>query len=302
MHTDRCKVRRPNHTRVRSPTLPIKEYVANGDEPKLSRRIAEQSTLCQKKHEKLDRFGQEPSDVGTSRCVGGTNISSHPSLPCLTASPSYAALPSVDTSSGCRVISNGLRVIDEDDDGNLSTFPPLRTPPMPLLQCPFNLLLCQRAFQMGHLDEWIVHSYEHFVAERLSCSRVEPPPSNQCPFCDRTFYDQSGVTSWRQRMRHVAEHHRLGHNLSHARPDFALYGYLWRHKIIGEETYRDIRGNAVDGSRKVRGQPSPPVARNGSMGEEQGEEEGEEEEGEPSTVYTCINDKDRRNRPRRRRS
>ncbi|KAI4185198.1 MAG: hypothetical protein LQ346_005961 [Caloplaca aetnensis] len=49
-------------------------------------------------------------------------------------------------------------------------------------------------------------------------------------------------------MNHVFLHHRLGHSLSSARPDFQLYTYLWKKHVITDAIYRDIKGNSEDRS------------------------------------------------------
>ena len=257
-------------TRRHLPSTPLTDFVSSVEDSKLAQAIAEQSVLPHShKHKDLDYLGENPSDVGTSRCVGGTNISSHPSLPCLTNPSGFSDTVSMASSSGCRALDNSLRVIAEDDEGSLVNFPALRFPRVHVLPCPFDPLQCPRAFQRGQVDEWITHSLEHFVTEGPRGQAVEPPTSNPCPFCEATFYHPSGITSWNQRMRHVADHHRIGHTLSHARPDFALYRYMWQRRVIDSEAYRHINGNWEDRSRFVHGQPSPPITRSGSIdGEE----------------------------------
>ncbi|KAL9104183.1 MAG: hypothetical protein Q9163_000835 [Psora crenata] len=278
--------RRPRH----QPTAPsLIEFVANKDDSQLSKRLAGESKLPYSgEHQSPYYLGQDPSDIGTSRCVGGTNISSNPSLPCFTDSSSCTTGCSVASSSGCRALDRSARMIALDRTGALATFPLLRRPNVPSLECPFDQLHCTMEYQMGHVDEWITHSLNHFVTVGPHPRKIDPPPSNQCPLCEATFYDQYGVTSWKRRMKHVADHHKLGHTLSHARPDFALYEYLWQQKVIGPEVYRDIKGNSEDRSRRVHGEPSPPISRTGSM----------EEEESPETC-AFINENGRRNRSRK---
>ena len=59
-------------------------------------------------------------------------------------------------------------------------------------------------------------------------------------------------------MDHVARHHEIGHSLSHARPDFRLFDYLWENHLIDEEDYREIKGNIPDRSRMTG--PTPPMS------------------------------------------
>lgn len=276
-------------TRRHLPSLPLSNFVASGEEPKLAQAIAGNSRLPHlDEHKKSDYLGEYPSDVGTSRCVGGTEISSHGSLPCLTIPSDPSNACSVASSFGCRALDDNLRLIAEDDRGELALFPPLRSPHVAVLQCPFDLLHCVRVFQGGQIDDWIAHSLEHFAIIGGQGRAVQPPTLNQCPFCEASFSDLVGITSWNQRMNHVAEHHRIGHTLAHARPDFALYEYLWRKRAITTQEYRDIRGNSEDRSRMVHGQPSPPMTRTAST----------EQDGSMRTCYSIIESR-RNNRPRR---
>lgn len=48
-------------------------------------------------------------------------------------------------------------------------------------------------------------------------------------------------------MEHVAWHHLAGQNLSHARPDYKLFRYLWEERIISSAEYREL-GNLVSNS------------------------------------------------------
>jgi len=67
-------------------------------------------------------------------------------------------------------------------------------------------------------------------------------------------------------MEHVAFHHRCGESLSHARPDFALYEYLWCHRLISLEVYNDIKANSDERTRMIHGEPSPPASEDGDGG------------------------------------
>ena len=99
-----------------------------------------------------------------------------------------------------------------------------------ILECPFNLLFCYKQF--SNVNDWIQHSLTHFG----SC---EPPPFNTCCFCEAVF------DCWMDRMMHVSLHHQLGHRLSHARPDFQLFAYMWCNRLISTAEYRDLRGNSL---------------------------------------------------------
>ena len=60
-------------------------------------------------------------------------------------------------------------------------------------------------------------------------------------------------------MEHIASHHQLGCRLATARPDFELFYYLWRHRLISDADYRDLKGNYDDRSRRVQAYPSLPA-------------------------------------------
>ena len=47
-------------------------------------------------------------------------------------------------------------------------------------------------------------------------------------------------------MKHIEMHHRLGHSLSHARPDFQLYEHLWGNDLIDEIDYNELSGRSGD--------------------------------------------------------
>ena len=99
------------------------------------------------------------------------------------------------------------------------------------LECPFNVLLCYRAF--SKTEDWIEHSMTHF-------GEVGPPKSNRCCFCAALFESSSDIRSWRDRMNHVAFHHQMGCRLSDARPDFELCTYMWNKRLITEAEYQCI--------------------------------------------------------------
>ncbi|KAI4261663.1 MAG: hypothetical protein L6R42_003141 [Xanthoria sp. 1 TBL-2021] len=66
-------------------------------------------------------------------------------------------------------------------------------------------------------------------------------------------------------MDHVSRHHRIGHSLSVARPDFRLYEYLLSRRVINDAIYWNVRANADDSSRHVSAYPTPPVSAPSSM-------------------------------------
>ena len=102
------------------------------------------------------------------------------------------------------------------------------------LECPFNFLSCNELF--SDIGEWFDHSIEHF-------GTAGAPHSSQCCFCDKQFSNPPSVSSWKQRMMHVAEHHINGCKLAHARPDFKLYIYLWNRRLISDADYQELKEN-----------------------------------------------------------
>ncbi|KAG8531244.1 uncharacterized protein KY384_004602 [Bacidia gigantensis] len=135
---------------------------------------------------------------------------------------------------------------------------PILPPLIPVLPCPFDILGCRLEFQLEHEAAWIEHSLDHFVTNGPDEYRFEPPKENSCCFCEWTFGYKDGNVSWRERMLHVAGHHRIGHTLKHASPNFNLLRHFWRKRVIDNETLTKLTGRTPDRSWIV-GDPSPPV-------------------------------------------
>lgn len=191
----------------------------------------------------------------------------HGSLPGL--GNSFTSLPSNSTnlSHGEREITRRTRILVFGADGvllandRLLSFEDPNKNHRPVLECPFKTIGCILDF--AKLEDWFWHSLEHFHISRPYThghAIVMPPTDNRCCFCPREFFSFSGMESWIQRMGHIAYHHRAGHSLSHARPDFPLYDYLWENHLIDEIDYREIKGNTRDASQMTRGNPSPPTS------------------------------------------
>lgn len=239
-------------------------YLQNSDEPSTARRLAENSTLPVV-NTNLGGSSRRTawSDARTSMLP---MTRSNGSLAALTTRSSAPTVTSVSTSFGGRTLV-APRILEPDGDGALQ-LAPLRNPP--IYECPFNHILCLLTFTS--FNEWLAHSLTHFQG-------YSPPRSASCCFCDLTFVAPSGTQCWRDRMEHVELHHRLGHNLAHARLDFDLYRHLWQNKLITDLTFRDL--TAYPGSSGAESAyPSPPI----SPAE--------------STAYTVPHDS-RRRRPRR---
>ncbi|KAL9612239.1 MAG: hypothetical protein Q9167_003152 [Letrouitia subvulpina] len=229
----------------------IQSYVNDISDSRLPQLLASRSTLpaidpsvVRASHSQL------PGSYGTSMLLSDsdhTQDSATQDLAALTRASSLTDWESVSSAMAIRQLGEG-RLLDQDHDGVL-VVPPLRTPR--ILECPFNLMYCPLTFSDS--TEWIIHSLEHF-------GPVGPPEKNRCCFCDQQFHSDDGVRSWQDRMLHTAGHHRIGHRLAHARPDFELYTYLWQKRVINNAAYRDIKGNSEGRARHVQNYPTPPVS------------------------------------------
>ena len=240
------------HTAGHHPfNTPLNDYLRNKDDSRLPQRLAESSVLpyC-KQHEDPSYRGRIPSEIGTSRVVNGTNISTNSSLPCFTDSASVDD-ESVSSFMGEMAVDHSFRILAEEEHAGPGTYndlqiwPAMRSRRSDFLECPFECLSCILTFHGNDLNDWIDHSLDHFAVQHgPSSRRVEPPKSNACPFCDWHQEYHDGREAWTERMIHVAKfHHQIGHTLAHARPDFALFRYLWEQGIIDNATYSELRGD-----------------------------------------------------------
>ena len=186
---------------------------------------------------------------------GNSEVSRHSSLPALTIATSRTT-SSVASSMGIRALEDHQRILEQDHGGVL-VVPQLLG--QRILECPFNLVfLCPLTF--SDEKDWIEHSLKHFMTERRVM--VDPPTSNSCCFCDKQFYSPTPCQSWGERMRHVCLHHCLGHHLGHARPDFALFKYLFNNRLISDAEYRDLKGNSENRTQRAAAAsyPTPPTS------------------------------------------
>lgn len=233
----------------------IQTYLSNTEDSRLPQQLARQSTLPGViRHRAHDYHGPPSRGNGTSLLLSGgdhTRDSGTQDLAALTRASSLRSSESTPTSMGVRYL-DGISLLEQDQSGALVVGPNRR---LRVLECPFNLLFCFKDFADTNYTEWVLHSLTHF-------DNVDPPKLNKCCFCEAVFESDDGVLSWQDRMNHVFLHHRLGHSLSCARPDFQLYTYLWNKHVITDAVYRDIKGNSEDRSRHVQGYPTPPVSPN----------------------------------------
>lgn len=102
------------------------------------------------------------------------------------------------------------------------------------LPCIFEAVDCHLTFPATSVEEWIEHSYSHFI-------KVPPPPKSICIFCDddnAVFISRGDpYETWRLKMMHI-----LGHLQDYdpphiRRPDFLLIDYLSEHGLISQEDY-----------------------------------------------------------------
>ena len=251
---------------------PIQTYLLDNSDSRVSRRQAAQSNLP---NSNINGFG---SYQGINRPVAGTSmmIGGHSSLAALTRISSVSSAPSVSTSMGERHLTPRLL---ENDSGGVLQVAPLRG--RVVFQCPFNFLNCLLEF--SDFTEWFRHSLRHW-------NGVTPPISTKCCFCDQVFRNQDGSRSWRDRMEHVAIHHRSGCRVATSRPDFELYRFLWNNRLIETALYKALTMTSNSRSDAENAYPSPPISPTGSTSHSS------------MAVYTVTNSSSRRDRRPARRS
>lgn len=120
----------------------------------------------------------------------------------------------------------------EDHDGVLEL--PLNEANSPTFECLFWFLDCP--YISRNRQEWIVHCLHHFHGH-------EPPRSVSCPLCPWEASHDQGLAAWTLKMEHTAnEHFQFGQNLSASRPDFQLFNYLWRKRLINDQDMKELSG------------------------------------------------------------
>lgn len=245
------------HLRRQPQAEPIQSFVDDRSGSRLQGVLASRSTISPPHPNEIQAYrGQQARSCATSMLPSGNSEASrHSSLPALTIATSRTT-SSVASSMGIRALEDQQRILEQDHGGVL-VVPQLRG--QRILECPFNLaFLCPLTF--SNEEDWIKHSLEHFCTkERVM---VDPPTSNRCCFCDEQFYSPTRCQSWGERMRHVCLHHCLGHRLGHARPDFALFKYLFDNRLISNAEYRDLKGNSENRAQRAAATlyPTPPTS------------------------------------------
>ena len=184
--------------------------------------------------------------VRTSGSLPALSVGSLPTLPTLTDdgfSP-ISSVGSVDTAQASALIQQ--RVLHEEEDGLLVAPIPTIDPQADLL-CLFPFLQCHERFD--DYNSWVTHNIAHF--------RMAPVPSRAtCPLCGEEFRDPAPRVAWCTMLEHVALHLQMGETLSNARPDFELFEYLHRRRIIGTAQYTAlVQSDTHDGQSGAATEP-----------------------------------------------
>ena len=247
----------PRQRQRQNPNPTITNFIHSEDDPWSPRNFASSSALPHaEQHQEVSYHGDPRSDVGTSLLREGTETTANDSLAACTNDTSSLTSNSPSSAMGIRQLDQRLRLLQHDNHGVLgvsdepSILDDRDIGRRPVLECPFNLLKCFKHFSV--FEDWVSHSLDHFNTASRFRRFVGPPTMNRCCFCDETFEDPNGKYCWQKRMMHVSHHHRLGHSLSTARPDFHLYDYLWHQGLINREEYGDIKGNSRNRIRSLQ--------------------------------------------------
>ncbi|KEQ93106.1 hypothetical protein AUEXF2481DRAFT_352871 [Aureobasidium subglaciale EXF-2481] len=104
------------------------------------------------------------------------------------------------------------------------------------LQCTFAFLGCREEF--SSTSTWRTHCTSHF--------RSQPSPNrSQCPFCSSQW---SSSSAWKDRLDHIAIHHREERIETRYRPDYDLFRHLLRFGVISFPQYQELeRRGRCDG-------------------------------------------------------
>ena len=145
-----------------------------------------------------------------------------PSL--ITSDASTADSAEFSVSTGLASAVSGFPLFDPDGQP--------QAPRPAQYECQFFFLGCE--YRSDDLDEWKTHCLSHF-------QRHEPPKEVSCPLCPFRGAFSDGFEAWDIRLNHIAEHHQGGYSLAASRPDFALYQFLWKKKIIGDVDHKELR-------------------------------------------------------------
>lgn len=218
----------------------INSYLVEDEDLMLLLRLAPRyNRPVSKTYDALEYYGDNLSESGTSKMVFGSDFTDRSSLPYLERSRDSSEASSLRYDGRVAPILTRGKVPDQDVVKKPANLPPLHgTEESHVLECPFNFIQCYEKFSPSNEREWIKHSLDHFVIHGKRSEMIDPPKTNQCCFCDVTFQDPSGVTSWRDRMQHVKLHQ---HPLAAASHDRALINYLWQQGVLSPAQYSEAR-------------------------------------------------------------
>lgn len=243
---------------------PLFDYHQSTQDPRSTQLAAKQSVIPGAEERQAGKLGgKSPQSIRTSLLPARSDFTDDGSLAGLTNASSSGAPESVSSSQGHRWNEQNARLLVPDNSSALTPthLPPFRDPQRdpPVLQCPFNVLRCTKHYAMENLNDWFDHSLSHFtkVGGEPPQSTL-PPTSSECCFCEMKFENIDGLACWVERMKHVAWHHHAGHNLSHARPDFKLFRYLYEKSIIDKAEYRELGSLRQQAPRSPQNIPTPP--------------------------------------------
>jgi hypothetical protein len=180
-------------------------------------------------HSRSRRSGSRGSSMAPTALIHQSATSAGP--PSLISYHTEATPTETSISTGLAYQLSGA-ILLEDNNGVLEV--PRTQIPVPMYECAFWFLSC--GYISRNQDEWMMHCESHFRGE-------EPPQSVQCPLCDWAVTSENGRASWNARMEHLAcEHTMLGQTLRTSRPDFDLFHFLYRRRLIDDQDYKELLG------------------------------------------------------------
>lgn len=197
-------------------------------------------------------------DTSSSRRSSSSDSSD--ALPPLTRGPSIASNDSGNTSVSGPPLSAVTELASffsthpllEESESNpgVLLLPETLRPPADYT-CPFHILDCTETFEAPHLGHFKCHVMSHFRG-------MDPPAKAKCPLCDAVYraspsIGENGASgsrircdpssqAWDSMLTHLAQSHfGQGERLKTARPDFELYTYMWKRRLISDATYKSLQ-------------------------------------------------------------
>ena len=204
----------------------------------------------------------DASEISSSR---RSSTSQPETLPPLTRGPSVASNdsrtssisgPPLSAVTGLASFYSTHPLLEESESNPDVLLLPARLRPPSDYVCTFHFLNCMETFEAPGVDVYKCHVMSHFRGH-------PPPPTAKCPLCDACFYnpsfeekDRSGGpsrvaaeadgTAWDEMLTHLAgAHFGQGERLKTARPDFDLYTWMWRRRLISDARYKSLQMEPV---------------------------------------------------------